>query len=87
VQRMASDVESHAIVESIAKLAHALRMTMVAEGIESEEHIVELLRMGCEVGQGFYFSTAVEASAAEELIESSLKGPIFEQSRLHNGLC
>jgi EAL domain-containing protein (putative c-di-GMP-specific phosphodiesterase class I) len=87
VQRMANDVESHAIVESVAKLAHALGMTLVAEGIELEEHIVELLRMGCEVGQGFYFSTAVEASAAEELMESSLKGPIFEHSRLHNGLC
>jgi EAL domain-containing protein (putative c-di-GMP-specific phosphodiesterase class I) len=52
-----------------------------------EEHIVELLRMGCEVGQGFYFSTAVEASAAEELIESSLKGPVFQHSRFREGLC
>jgi EAL domain-containing protein (putative c-di-GMP-specific phosphodiesterase class I) len=74
-------------VESIAKLAHALGMTLVAEGIELEEHIVELLRMGCEVGQGFYFSTAVEASAAEELIEGSLKGPVFQQSRFREGLC
>ena len=87
VQRMASDIESHAIVESIVKLAHALGMTLVAEGIEREEHIEELLRMGCEVGQGFYFSTAVEASAAEELMESSLKGPIFEHSRFRAGLC
>jgi len=87
VQRMASDSESHTIVESIAKLAHALGMTLVAEGIELEEHIVELLRMGCEVGQGFYFSTAVEASAAEELIEGSLKGPVFQQSRFREGLC
>ena len=86
VQRMASDVESHAIVESIAKLAHALGMTLVAEGIELEEHIEELLRLGCEVGQGFYFSTALEASAAEELMESSLKEEIFERSRLRDGL-
>jgi diguanylate cyclase (GGDEF)-like protein len=87
VQRMNSDIESHAIVESIAKLAHALGMTMVAEGIELEEHIVELLRMGCEVGQGFYFSTAVEASAAEELIVGSLRGPLFQHSRFREGLC
>ncbi len=87
VQRMSSDVESHAIVESIAKLAHALNMTLVAEGIEQEEHIEELLRLGCEMGQGFYFSTAVEASAAEELIESSLKGPVFNHSRFRAGLC
>jgi diguanylate cyclase (GGDEF)-like protein len=87
VQRMSTDAESHAIVESIAKLAHALGMTLVAEGIEREEHIEELLRMGCEVGQGFYFSTAVEASAAEELIESSLKSPIFHHSHFREGLC
>jgi diguanylate cyclase (GGDEF)-like protein len=86
VQRMSSDVESHAIVESIVKLAQALDMTLVAEGVELEEHIQELLRLGCEVGQGFYFSTAVEAPAAEELIESSLKAPIFARSRFREGL-
>jgi diguanylate cyclase (GGDEF)-like protein len=87
VQRMSTDVESRAIVESIAKLAHALGMTLVAEGIELDGHIEELLRLGCETGQGFYFSNAVEASAAEELIENSLKGPVFEHSRLRAGLC
>jgi diguanylate cyclase (GGDEF)-like protein len=87
VQRMASDLESHAIVESITKLAHVLGMSLVAEGVELEEHIEELLRLGCEVGQGFYFSRAVEASAAEALLESSLDSAIFQHSRLRDGMC
>lgn len=86
VQRMITDLESRAIVESIAKLAHALDMTLVAEGVEAEDHIHELLHVGCEVGQGFYFSTAVEPGAAEELLEQSLKAPIFERSRFRDGL-
>jgi diguanylate cyclase (GGDEF)-like protein len=87
VQRMTNDLESHAIIESITKLAHALGMSLVAEGIELEEHIEELLRMGCEVGQGFYFSKAVDASSAEELLANSLTSPVFERSRFREGMC
>jgi len=68
VTRMAADAESRAIVQSVAGLAHALGMTVVAEGVELEQHVEELLALGCEVGQGFHFSPAVEASRAEEML-------------------
>ncbi len=71
VTRMTSDGECRAIVESMARLAQALGMTVVAEGVELEEHLTELLRLGCEVGQGFYFSPAVDAERAEQLLERS----------------
>ncbi len=81
VMRMNSDRESRAIVESLARLARALEMTVVAEGVELEAHIEELLKLGCEVGQGFYFSAAVEAAEAENLLESSARTPVFAASR------
>ena len=82
VMRMDVDTESRAIVETIVKLAHALDMTVVAEGIEEEAQLSELLRLGCDIGQGFYFSQALVASQAEKLLEDSLHGKIFEHSRL-----
>ena len=44
-------------------------MNVVAEGIETEGQLKELINMGCEAGQGFYFSAPVEAAAAEKLLE------------------
>jgi len=70
VAKMMSDPESHIIVETILKLAQALEMTVIAEGIEQEPQIGELLRLGCEVGQGFYFSRPVEAEIAEQQLRA-----------------
>jgi EAL domain-containing protein (putative c-di-GMP-specific phosphodiesterase class I) len=71
VARMSEDAESHAIVETMIKLAQAMDMTVVAEGIEEEHQLNELIRLGCEIGQGFYFSRPVEAAKAEKLLENA----------------
>lgn len=70
VAGMTSDTESHAVVDSIIRLAHALNMTVVAEGIEEPEQADELARMGCDAGQGYYFSRPVEAAMAEEQLRA-----------------
>jgi diguanylate cyclase (GGDEF)-like protein/PAS domain S-box-containing protein len=59
------------IARAVVALAHSLRMEAVAEGIEAE-HQLELLReLGCEYGQGFLFSAALEAGQASELAASA----------------
>lgn len=68
VAKMLIDPEAHIIVETIIKLAQAMEMTVVAEGIEEEAQVEELLRLGCETGQGFYFSRPVVAEQAEAQI-------------------
>ena len=72
VSRMAEDAEAHAIVDTIIKLAHTLDMTVVAEGIEDEKQLAELVKLGCDVGQGYYFSRPVDAAAAEQLLSQHL---------------
>ena len=57
-----------AIVESILALARTLHTSVVAEGIESEAQARELERLGCTHAQGFLFSRAVSAAAAEAII-------------------
>jgi diguanylate cyclase (GGDEF)-like protein len=48
-----------AIVQSIAELANRLRMTTVAEGVETADQLAMVTNAGCEEVQGFYFSKPV----------------------------
>ena len=59
-----------AMVRAIVSLAHALGMEVVAEGVETAEQAAELRALGCEFAQGFYFSHAVDHTAAGRLIEA-----------------
>lgn len=72
VKRLDSDAESRAIVESILNLARGLHMTVVAEGVETENQRARLLDLGCEIGQGFLFSKPVEAESAARMLASQL---------------
>lgn len=44
-----------AIVRTIIQLAENLGLTSVAEGVETEEQKQQLLKLGCRIGQGYYF--------------------------------
>jgi diguanylate cyclase len=65
-----SDVASNAgdasIVRAIISLAHGLRLKVIAEGVESEEQLGILRRMGCDQYQGFFRSAAVPAADIEK---------------------
>lgn len=68
INRMEQDSENFEIVRAICTLAHSLGMKVVAEGIEEASQIDRLNSLGCELGQGFYFSRPVEAQEAEKLL-------------------
>jgi diguanylate cyclase (GGDEF)-like protein len=53
---------SSAVVRAILALAGSLGMQVIAEGIENETQRELLLRLGCEVGQGFLFGQPQPAS-------------------------
>ena len=57
------------IVRTIVTLAHNLGMDVIAEGVETKEQLAELRAMGCDYGQGYLFSRAVEARDARALME------------------
>ena len=64
------------IVKSILDMAHTLGMEVVAEGVEQNDQIARLISMGCEFGQGFFFSQAVPAQDAERLLAAMVKPPL-----------
>jgi len=63
---------SGALVSAIIALAHALRLEVVAEGIERPEQRDALWAMGCALGQGFWYSRPVEAERMTELLAGTL---------------
>ncbi|MBC7573749.1 MAG: EAL domain-containing protein, partial [Herminiimonas sp.] len=51
-------------VRLVIALARTLNLETVAEGIETAAHVEELRRMGCFIGQGYFFSPPVSADDA-----------------------
>ena len=70
VTNMDKSESSQRIVRSIAQLALALDMNIVAEGIEEQAQMDALRDLGCQYGQGFFMSKPLTTDAAHELIDS-----------------
>ncbi len=62
VRDMLDDPEDLTLLEGVLGLATAFRRQAVAEGVESVEHGVLLLRLGCEQGQGFGIARPMQAA-------------------------
>ncbi len=56
VRSMSVESEDLEIVRTIITLAHTLRMDVIAEGIETSSNVQQLIALGCDLGQGYYFS-------------------------------
>ena len=65
VQEMQTDLASGDIVELITALARKMNLKAIAEGVETARQAERLLELGCEYGQGYYFSQPMEAKAAQ----------------------
>lgn len=56
VSAMASDPDAQTLVDTMISLAHALRMKVIAEGVETEEQAALLKILRCDVMQGYLIS-------------------------------
>lgn len=70
VHDVPKDKDAAAIVSAVINLAHNLRLTVVAEGVETEEQLHFLREQGCDYVQGYLLGGPVsaEAFAAERLV-------------------
>ena len=75
VNEMQTDRAASDVVELIATLAHKMDLRAIAEGIESARQAERLLELGCEYGQGYYFSPPLEAKAAEQFVRQPVAPP------------
>ncbi|HLF40369.1 MAG TPA: EAL domain-containing protein, partial [Acidimicrobiia bacterium] len=57
------DPAATAIVSAVVNLSHALGLTVVAEGVETEEQLVALRALRCDRAQGYYWSRPLPPEA------------------------
>jgi diguanylate cyclase (GGDEF)-like protein/PAS domain S-box-containing protein len=57
------------IVQTIITLAQHLGISIVAEGIETQQHLCQLKDMSCQFGQGYYFEKPMDAKSAETFLK------------------
>ncbi|WP_441002187.1 bifunctional diguanylate cyclase/phosphodiesterase [Pseudocolwellia agarivorans] len=68
VQKMSLDSKDLALCEAIVVMANKLNIKVIAEGIETKEQQDMLTNIGCDYGQGYYFSVPVKKLDFEEYI-------------------
>ena len=68
VRNMSASSDDGSIVIAIVRLAHSLRLDVVAEGVETENDLALLKRLECDRAQGYLISRPVDAAGAEEFL-------------------
>lgn len=71
-----------AITRAIIDMAHSLKMTVVAEGVETMAHLEILREMGCDIIQGFYISRPVPEEQLLELLKQQSDGATYASGQL-----
>ncbi|MEB3283493.1 MAG: EAL domain-containing protein [Lyngbya sp.] len=70
-QMQAADKQE--IVRVIVELAESLRMDAIAEGIETKEQYLQLKKLNCKYGQGYFFSKPLHPNLAEQWLLGTRK--------------
>jgi PAS domain S-box-containing protein len=70
VSSMIAERESRKIVAAVVGLGQSLGLNTIAEGIETEEQADMLLRLGCDIGQGWHYGRPATAEVLSSIIRS-----------------
>lgn len=68
------ELEARSVVQTIIDLCRRLDLTVIAEGVETEDHVRTLAAMHCEILQGYYFSRPLNAEATQDLLNGKHAG-------------
>lgn len=68
VNDLETDPDDWAIASTIVSMGRSLRMTVLAEGVETSEQLAQLRKMGCDMAQGFLFSRPLSASGMADML-------------------
>jgi diguanylate cyclase (GGDEF)-like protein/PAS domain S-box-containing protein len=72
VRDLTIDPDDAAIVTAIVAMARSLGVEVIAEGIETEDQLAELKRLGCHRGQGYLLARPMTAAAVAKLLRTDL---------------
>jgi diguanylate cyclase len=71
VDGLGRDPDDSAIVSAAVSLAHALRLTAVAEGVERDRQLSELKQLGCDRFQGYFFAKPMPGESLSRLLATT----------------
>jgi EAL domain-containing protein (putative c-di-GMP-specific phosphodiesterase class I) len=78
ITNLGVDAEADAVVGAIVKLARALNLSVIAEGVETKDQRARLAAAGCSEIQGYLFSKPVTAGRIDQLSRSRTLEPAME---------
>ncbi|MGH8852783.1 MAG: putative bifunctional diguanylate cyclase/phosphodiesterase, partial [Telluria sp.] len=73
VRELEASAEDRAIVAAVMALANSLQLSVVAEGVETEEQYALLGGYGCQLAQGYLFARPLPAADAARLMAGSVR--------------
>jgi EAL domain-containing protein (putative c-di-GMP-specific phosphodiesterase class I) len=65
------DGRAESIVSAVVEMSRALGLTTLAEGVETEAQLADLIAIGCEAGQGYLFARPQPPAAISALLTDS----------------
>ncbi|WP_374600309.1 putative bifunctional diguanylate cyclase/phosphodiesterase [Niveibacterium sp.] len=71
---LTANADAQAVLEAVVGLAHALRMEVVAEGVETADQHAALVRLGCDILQGYLIARPMPAEAVPQWLEALKAG-------------
>ncbi len=82
IAAMRGSDDAQAIVVAIVRLGESLAMPITAEGVEDEATAIELTRLGCSKGQGWYYGRAASAGDTARLLADRglLRAPLVPET-------
>lgn len=60
IARMLENPKAATLVEVLVRLAHQMELQAIAEGVETASQLARLQALGCDIGQGHYFTPALD---------------------------
>ncbi len=71
VSGIVASSETAAIVHTLVQLGKVLELTIIAEGIENEDQLMQLRSEHVDIGQGYLFARPLEAGIVDRLLKGS----------------
>lgn len=73
IRNIHEDHDDAAITDAVIRLGHSLGLTVVGEGVETQEHVEILREKGCDVFQGYHFCRPIDHDDFVEFQENEVK--------------
>jgi EAL domain-containing protein (putative c-di-GMP-specific phosphodiesterase class I) len=75
VERLSHASDNAELARTIVRLGQSLQLQTVAEGVEDSTQFLTLRRMGCDIGQGYYFGRPMESDEIGRLVGDDIPTP------------